>query len=407
LYRTLTWRGDLKSDSPSWPLSLRQLAVLALCAVAAISFRASNAVPVCLFLGLYFLFAYCSAVRAPWQFSALRGFFSVGGVFSLCFILFMLPWMWLMNESVGTPLFPLGKSNLTPGFVFLQSPASALEALQHMVNNFHHDKPLVAFPLFALAGIVPLTMPGKRDSSARALSALTLGSLGGMLAIIYSGAAFDAIAISRYYFSYVVATALAVAIGLGDSATRAGRLRDVVVVAAIGLQLVGSRDEMRHYYGFLIAHASDAARAEPAWSRVTEQYRLLQQHVPVGARLAAAVDDPFRFDFARNEILLLDVPGGMGPPPGFPLGKGPEQLAAYLASHGVRYLAVVDFSRSVELYDLGRWRGHLSRTGSYLQGEARVAVDAMETIEQLVRSRRVLHRRENMCIVDLGTRIEH
>lgn len=406
IYRTLTWHAKAGSGDKAWPIGRRLLAVLALCAVCVIAFRPSNAIPVCLFLGLYFVFTYGSAVHAPWRLAELRGFLSVGGVFSLWFVLFMLPWMWLMNDSVGTPLFPLGKSNLTPGFVFLQTPASLLEGLRLVVNNFHHDKPLIAFPLFALAGIAPLAM-GWRDVSARALAALTLGSLGGMLAIIYSGAAFDAVAISRYYYAYAVATALAVAIGV--KATPSGRvrgLRDVVVVVAIGLQFIGSREDLRKYYGFLIDHAADAAHAEPAWSNLTAQYRILQEHVPAGAPMAVAVDEPFRFDFARNQILSLDIPGGMGPAPGFPLKQGPEKLAEYFAAHGVRYLAVVDFTRSVELYDKNRWRNHLNFTGSYLQGEARVCVDALDSIEKLVRSRKVLHERHHMSVIDLGARAE-
>jgi hypothetical protein len=99
--------------------------------------------------------------------------------------------------------------------------------------------------------------------------------------------------------------------------------------------------------------------------------------------------------------------GGMGPPPGFPHGEGPEALARYLEGLGVRYLVFTDFEVPTMAYGRAHWEEFLSDTGenksSYLQAQAPYHLDVIASIQALAKSRRVLRTAGTMTLLDLGT----
>lgn len=64
-----------------------------------------------------------------------------------------------------------------------------------------------------------------------------------------------------------------------------------------------------------------------------------QSSLALGSTLLVRTERPYLFNFKRNRILLVDSPGGAGPPPGMPMFQGPERLADYLSSNSVRYIA--------------------------------------------------------------------
>jgi hypothetical protein len=60
--------------------------------------------------------------------------------------------------------------------------------------------------------------------------------------------------------------------------------------------------------------------------------------VPAGEPFIAKVSEPFRLDFSRNRIYVVDWAHGSSPPPGMPFGKGGDALADYLLSNSIRYM---------------------------------------------------------------------
>ncbi len=138
----------------------------------------------------------------------------------------------------------------------------------------------------------------------------------------------------------------------------------------------------------------------------TRLYRDAQGVIPAGARAVMTVDEPFRFDMRRNDLMSLDLAGGMGPAPGFPCFKGPEALAAYLLANGVEYVLTSPYNRTrfLELYDLGAWQRHRSLTHSFLNYEAPFMVDAMESIEALKKTRRIVANNGAVTVIDLRAR---
>jgi hypothetical protein len=113
-------------------------------------------------------------------------------------------------------------------------------------------------------------------------------------------------------------------------------------------------------------------------------------------------DEAWRFDLRRNPVYPLDVPGGIGPAPGFPAFRGAETLAKYLLSHGVRWLVHVEPDRSIELYQESRWRFNATRA-DYLGGQALFVLDVLRSVQQLDQSRQVAYRGFGMVVLDLRT----
>jgi hypothetical protein len=72
-----------------------------------------------------------------------------------------------------------------------------------------------------------------------------------------------------------------------------------------------------------------------------EQYKVMQQSIPKGKTLLAVhIYKPLFFDYRRNKIFLCHTgPFGTSLPPGMPYFKGSKQLADYLISQSIRYVA--------------------------------------------------------------------
>jgi hypothetical protein len=81
---------------------------------------------------------------------------------------------------------------------------------------------------------------------------------------------------------------------------------------------------------------------------------------------------------------------------------GPEALAEYLRANGIRYLVWVDFTLPSEFYNRTHWLGHLDKKGTYLEGEARLQLDAEGSIEKLSTPARIVYRANGMTVVDLS-----
>ena len=71
-------------------------------------------------------------------------------------------------------------------------------------------------------------------------------------------------------------------------------------------------------------------------------YRRLQESIPAGQRLLVFLPMAHLLDFSRNPINVVDAVCGISPPPGMPLRRGPEDVAQYLRSLGITWVASRD-----------------------------------------------------------------
>jgi len=404
-YRTLLWL-DEDGDASTTPKG--RVALLALCTVATCLLRTSNAIAIVPLVGLALLSRPALGRRRLDRTSAaegLRDALWVGGLF----VLWILPWLVMFHESVGTFVYPLGRGNITPGFELLKAETGVAYNLKHVLADLGHDRPLLPSLLLLLAGLAPVA-----PAAARRRTWLPLAVVVCVLALTYlsyAGGAFDASVDSRYYFAFLMWTAIAVATSVRSSPklSWAATSRGALVLAAVVVHVAYAHDEMRKRLDADV-DAYDAATTNPVLDAQkdtykTEEYRDVQYHLPRGAIIGVTVADPFRLDMKRNVIFSLDQPGGMGPDGGFPVFRGPEVFAEYLLKHGMRYLIAMDYHTGNDLYDLGHWRGHMRLEHSFLAYEAPIQVDAMQSIETLEKSRLVVYHQFNMFAIDLATRV--
>ena len=137
--------------------------------------------------------------------------------------------------------------------------------------------------------------------------------------------------------------------------------------------------------------AKDLGRLQNAWGKTLIEanqraaYVSLQAAIPDGERLLVMTDQPFAFDYTRQEILNIDAPGVVSPDPGMPFFQGTEVLKHYLRSQSIRYVAFKDFDRAIgcghSRYNRAMWEYH--KTGPhplwrvYLNMFPRLAADTI------------------------------
>jgi hypothetical protein len=367
--------------------------------------RSSNLLPVVTFLGLAIVLDY-ARVRRPLKSLTALAYALVTLAISAAITL--LPWSLLMYQSCGTLLYPTWQGNLTKGFEMLHKTEKMGDFTSAFVGSVFNERTLTSFIVLALAGMAPARGPGRNDGFA-----ITVASLCGFVAITMMGAWFGPEHLPRYYFSYFVATAVALIISaksaLGRS--RSSQMARLAVVAgAVAAQVVAGRDGARTVYMGLVADMdkiwTGAQKELDDFDRNDADYKDMQAQLPQHAKVAVAVLEPFRFDFKRNEIDSLDTAlGGMGPGPGgFPTFKGPDALASYLLARGIRYLVFTDFGQFSFPYGKAHWQEHLRTEKSYLKDEAVYQLDVIASIEALARSRVVLHKSGPMTLLDLAKR---
>jgi len=266
--------------------------------------------------------------------------------------LFLLPWMIAMYRSGGTFLFPvLGLGNHRFAFSSsFWSPFGDGDWVQTLLAS-QSDPLLVIAEVAGVAWLLGRPWRTPRNWPALALLA---GALIGALAIASSANRYET---GRYSFvADVAALAMLVCFAFRGSAASHGN--DAV---APGIPGVRARPAAATALTLLLAAGIAFSRPWPPnlWQRLCKALPQLassaaedkrdvvrvgivsraQQSVPEGACILARLSWPSFLDFKRNTVWVVDRPGVFSPPPGMPLGDGPETLARYLANaNGVSYV---------------------------------------------------------------------
>jgi hypothetical protein len=406
LFRTLRW-GDAVRSGPWW-MDPRRAAVLGLAGATCVIVRAPNLVPVATFLAL----AIASDFLACRSFGArdwLR-LATTGGLLGVAALVTLAPWSLLMRASCGTLFFPAGRGNLTPGFELVHRVDRMSDFASAFVSGPFHDRALPSLIVLALAGMIPTAE--RRARGANDGLAIALCAFAGLAAVSLMGAWTGPEHLHRYFFSYFAAAGIALAMSARSALVGRFRAQPMarlsLVTAAVAAHVVATRGDALNTYQTLLSHAdrvwSGAQREIDDFDAIRIDYDEVQQHVPAGQKMAVAVLQPFRFDFARNEVDVLDSPmGGMGPAPGFPAMQGPDALAQYLLGLGIRYVVFTDFEVPTLAYGKFQWEEHLKRDGTYLQAQAPYHLGVVASIQALARSRKVMHTSGRMTLLDLGT----
>jgi hypothetical protein len=100
-------------------------------------------------------------------------------------------------------------------------------------------------------------------------------------------------------------------------------------------------------------------------------YHDFQEKIPEHAIILSAVTHPYLFDFHRNPIFLLDIPGNVWPLRPFPTWSESSEVLTDLRKCGIGYFAFIDpaFNENY-LYSPPFWKGPDGKNTGYLQNWA-------------------------------------
>lgn len=397
MFRTATWKGFAERPRAGG-------VILGMLGAAACSLRHSYFVPVAMFLVVFYLPKALEVVRAAPQ-DRRRPLNEIVAA-AAAVVLFLVPWSLQAQRAIGTFLFPLVMGNYRPDYIAFTTKSTFNDRVFLYWSNICACAPVRSIPMFLLAG---LFMPWRRSRGA--LPALMIAGFLGFALTIWSLPMSNQHDIARYYYGFT--TAAVVAIILTGTRARwhdgAGRLRKsalvpfVLVIAAFASQLHEERARIYADYlslGRQILASKDKLREDSA-----VPYQKLQAKIPAGERMIVMLDDAYWFDFKRNRIDLVDLPGAASPPPGMPLDDD-ERLAKYLLDQGYHYLAFVHFNASKSLYKRDHWIKirNSSKAEEIWKKSAPYYLDTFDRFDGLSKSRRVVYDDGVMVAVDLTSK---
>lgn len=309
---------------------------------------------------------------------------------------FLAPWMALMVRSSATPLFPLFPGNHRAGFAATYSGDLALGELVAQLGGF------VLRPEVGLF-VLPIVLYAFRRGS-RAGLALYVGALVALVATVTTLTYDTAEILHRFVAPFLNAAFIAtVAVivdeslaatpaGVGTGARRAGDT--VLWVLAIAL--------------LPVPVARDVGRIADTWGKTVlgdagrAVYARAQGSVPAGAAILVMVKHPFAFDYGRNRIVNVDVPGAVSPDPGMPFFQGPGPLKDYLLAQSIGYVALRDFDAPGGcLYGRDIWTWHAKADNPMWRAQSKYYLDLMDNVAALAAGARVLHRERGLSVIAL------
>ena len=319
---------------------------------------------------------------------------------------FLLPWCVLAFISARTAFYPLLRGNVNK--IFGTGRVAFVDELKWDLRLLLQYKPVASITLLFLAAAM---LPFARRT--RALHAFMLATMFGFVLMMHYFRTFaDAESLLRYMFAFTLAFCLASTLRTFREGARPGRAHaalaaTAMAAVALGGQIVVSKEKLLELYSYRLDAAAllfNKHRPAPARDPLESFYRRLQDSVPPGEPLLVTLDHTYHFDGRRNRIYNFDHPGVVGPRGGPPAFEGPEALATYLQSVGIRYIAYV-FGETSPEYKRAQWAGPRieGRQGHWLQTHARFELDFFDTVTDLAKTRRSVFHEGDVRVLDLAT----
>jgi hypothetical protein len=401
---------ELMRDAPSedWRAAARRAMPLALVGAALATLRQNYQLVVAAVVVLsYASFAYRWRASSRFRRALVEGAVAAGLVG-----LFVLPWLILLYRSNQTFLFPLMKGTFRAGVDVRSKTMTAFGFVRLFVDVWLKPDPIHTLPLFMLVGLYL-----RQDGPRRPLASQWIAGFVSLLFLTWAFSLSDADNLTRYSFGFLTASALLTwqrAAGLFR--TTRFSFQAVAVPAALVLAMLDpplsaldphDPSRTKRMLDAQLRDVDELLRRtipEQAEPPVAAAYHDIQNGIPRGARLLVMVDRPYLFDYGRNEIWNLDMPGAASPSPELPCFQGPEPVAAYLLSHGIRYVAFVLPDRSTFLYRRSIWFDHIYDPVEMWRVYAPYITNVIDNLVSLSQSRQQLLEREGMVLVDLQER---
>lgn len=317
---------------------------------------------------------------------------------SLAVLIYLTPWLFCSYRTFSTPIFPVMNGTYRLGQK-LELAYFGVRRLRQLWGSMNLDAPVKTAVLFFFLGLL------MRDGTAkRATRALFFASCIGYFAVVWR-AYLDVWAYARYCYAFEIASIVALIEMAFGAPPNAPGPRSLVshfgLVAALGvaLHVYALRTETTRTYDELLANSFPLKRPripDPA----DALYAAAQATVPAAEKIFAMVDEPYRFDFAKNHIYIADFPGFVSPDADISMASSAE-LVRYLTAHGIRYLAFVPPSNSRNLYSAPAWRHNSTIDDSDHQLMSPYFLNMFNSVQELWHSQKLLYESSAVVVVDL------
>ncbi|AFY79446.1 MAG: hypothetical protein IGR93_13165 [Hydrococcus sp. C42_A2020_068] len=328
---------DLKSN-----IFFSKALIIAIIAAAICSLKASL-IPTCslLFFSSYFFYILGSGRQCK---TAIYEFIIS---FILVFV-FLLPWMISMYQSSGTLLYPLlGKGYHGSVYGTYLSPSSELtfsSSIQIIIRLIFW----IYFFVFIVLGLLCfLFLPQFVNKRGLIPSLIISVGLGTIVVTLSAGGSSSSFYRYPFPFLYTAIFILLINACANPEDTNKNKVSAssflLIAMLMLGL-LIGGSDAISHvnwqrYANLLIGNIRVGLSNRPLVSaQEIEQYLKMQQSIPESTTILVRLEKPFLLNFKRNQIFVVDWPGGASPPPGMPFFQGSEVLADYLVSKSIKYV---------------------------------------------------------------------
>jgi hypothetical protein len=387
LFRIAYDRKDLKD----WQANL----AASIITVALIIIKTNMVIPAMVLFAGFFIATFYRQKKSVWLTNILL---SLG-----VFLIAILPWMLAMYQSCHTLFYPfLGRGYY--GTTYGNFAGSFLEFNFYSVIRLVSEVFIGLCLFLPLLGVAYLVLRSTHLQKRRLLLILAACFLG-IAAIIYGVGGYS---LYYYTFPFVLPTVLfllaVLLAGKSDKADKFPVYTMIIAAFMAGFFLQKSLiflDEVKSQISFDNGLKIGLVNTDlvPAESR--KEYHNLQMAVPRGEKILSRLDRNFLFDFKRNEVFIIDLPGGASLPPGLPFQAGSEKLANYLLSSGIKYIA---YSYGNEAGfscegSKGMLRAHVN---PWLKAETEHSLDFQDNLIELSKTRKIIYDDGNNFVLDLS-----
>jgi hypothetical protein len=346
-------RDDISPKSP-----IKKAFIIGLLAAGACALKTTYLPPLVMILAVSYL---CYLITSRFnRRSAAETLFVPAVTFAM-----LLPWMLALLKSSGTMLYMIlgtGYDEFNYGRYIadtLVGGYSFLEKIQVIwLTFFSRD----VYMTLLVAGVVALPLVKWRQRAP--VQAFAFGSLTAMFIVLLKVDVTKAVSLHRY-FSGIMFVALTVNLaglmaaaqqslekigpavpgwqdrGFSRTVKRSVALLSIAIVAYLFYWQYGYAQKAWDFYRFHLNIIPEKLAAQGKFfpDDWIAKYKKAQETVPEGAKILSLDTSTAAYDFGRNTIYYMSLPGACSPPPGMPYFTGPGSIANYLLSQGVRYVA--------------------------------------------------------------------